>query len=113
MADAFWGPAVPSARLARDAAAFYAAQSAFSDPSGLGRLYADLPDDPAQHACVARDLMVHRLEGEPFCQSSCRIASTTTPRRATSMNILRIIIERNNAPLTQRREVGDRFVALR
>ncbi|GAA2607713.1 MULTISPECIES: hypothetical protein [Streptomyces] len=103
---------MPSARLARDAAAFYAAQSAFSDPNGLGRLYADLPDDPAQLARVARDLKVHRLEGELFCHviSQDRLHNDAETRYLDG--ILRIIIERNDAPLTQRREVGDRFVGV-
>lgn len=42
-----------SARLAQGTAAFYTAQSAFSDPESLAPLYADLSDDPRQLACVS------------------------------------------------------------
>jgi hypothetical protein len=107
-----WGPAMSSARLAPDAAAFYAAQSTFSDPGSLTPLYADLPDSPAQLARVARDLIVHRLEGEHF---RCTIPQDRLHNDAETRyldDILRIIIERNDAPLTQRREVGDRFVGV-
>jgi hypothetical protein len=55
-----------SARLSQDAAAFYRGQSAFSDPGAHAPRYADLPDDPAELARVARDLVIHRLEGEQF-----------------------------------------------
>ncbi|MFE7068980.1 hypothetical protein ACFU96_02645 [Streptomyces sp. NPDC057620] len=54
---------MPSARLTPDAAAFYAAQSAFSDPNDLAPLYADLPKDPAQLVRMTSDLMIHRLAG--------------------------------------------------
>jgi hypothetical protein len=103
---------MPSARLARDAAAFYAAQSAFSDPNGLSRLYASLPDDPAQLARVARDLVVHRLEGEPFRHVVPQDRLHNDAETRYLDDILRIIIERNDAPLTQRRKVGDRFVGV-
>ncbi|MFD7541360.1 transglutaminase-like domain-containing protein [Streptomyces sp. NPDC059819] len=103
---------MPSARLAPDAAAFYAAQSAFSDPGSLAPLYADLPDDPAQLARLARDLMVHRLEGDLFRHviPQGRLHNDAETRYLDV--ILRITVERNDAPLTQRREVGDRFVGV-
>ncbi|MFE1794998.1 transglutaminase-like domain-containing protein [Streptomyces sp. NPDC059517] len=103
---------MPSARLAPDAAAFYAAQSAFSDPNDLAPLYADLPNDPAQLACMARNLMIHRLEGEPF---GCAIPQDRLHNDAETRyldDILQIIIERDAAPLTQRRDVRDRFVGV-
>lgn len=103
---------MPSARLAPDAAAFYAAQSAFSDPGSFAPLYADLPNDPAQLARVARDLMVHRLEGELFCHVIPQGHLHNDAETRYLDDILRIIIERNDAPLTQRREVGDRFVGV-
>jgi hypothetical protein len=103
---------MPSALLAPDAAAFYTAQSAFSDPNGLGRLYADLPDDPAQLARVARDLVVHRLEGEVFCHVIPQDRLHNDAETRYLDDILWIITERNDAPLTQRREVGDRFVGV-
>lgn len=103
---------MPSALLAQDAATFYAAQSAFSDPNDLGRLYADLPDDPAHLARATRDLMVHRLEGEPFRHVITQDRLHNDAETRYLDDILRIIIERNDAPLTQRREVGDRFVGV-
>ncbi|MEU9371929.1 transglutaminase-like domain-containing protein [Streptomyces avermitilis] len=103
---------MPSALLAPDAAAFYTAQSAFSDPNGLGRLYADLQDDPAQLARVARDLVVHRLEGEVFCHVIPQDRLHNDAETRYLDDILWIITERNDAPLTQRREVGDRFVGV-
>ncbi|MHB9858357.1 transglutaminase-like domain-containing protein [Streptomyces sp. YIM S03343] len=103
---------MPSARLAPDAAAFYAAQSAFSNPGSLAPLYADLPDDPTQLACVARDLMVHRLEGEQFRYAIPQDRLHNDAESRYLDDILRIIIDRNDAPLTQRRDVGDRFVGV-
>ncbi|MET7301158.1 hypothetical protein [Embleya sp. NPDC005575] len=103
---------MPSTPLAPDVAAFYTAQSAFSDPNGLGRLYTDLSDDPAQLARVARDLMVHRLEGEVFCHVIPQDRLHNDAETRYLDDTLRIITERNDAPLTQRREVGDRFVGV-
>jgi hypothetical protein len=102
-----------SARLAPDAAAFYTAQSAFSDPGALAPLYAGLPDGgPAQLARVARDLMIHRLEGEQFGYAIPQDRLHNDAETRYLDDILRIIIGRNDAPLTQRREVGDRFVGV-
>ncbi|MFJ9566094.1 transglutaminase-like domain-containing protein [Streptomyces fuscichromogenes] len=103
---------MPSVRLAPDAEAFYAAQSTFSDPGSLAPFYASLPDDPARLARTARDLVIHRLEGG-------RLGHVIPPDRLHNDaetrytdGILRIITERNDAPLTQRREAGDRFVGV-
>ncbi|WP_371525384.1 transglutaminase-like domain-containing protein [Streptomyces sp. NBC_01283] len=103
---------MPPARLARDTAAFYAAQSAFSDPHGLGRFYTELPDDPAQLARAARDLMLHRLDGELFHHVVPQDRLHNDAETRYLDDILRIVIERNDAPLTQRREAGDRFVGV-
>ncbi|WP_328495093.1 transglutaminase-like domain-containing protein [Streptomyces sp. NBC_00414] len=103
---------MPFARLEPNSFAFYAAQSAFSGPGDLGRLYGGLPRDPGRLARAARDLTVHRLEGEIFCHA-------VTPERLHNDaetryldDILRLVIERDDAPLTQRREIGDRFVGV-
>jgi hypothetical protein len=103
---------MPSACLAPDVAAFYRAQSVFSDPGALAPLYADLPDDPAQLARMARDLLIHRLEGRPFgyAVQQDRLHHDAETRYVD--DILRIIVERNGAPLTERREAGDRFVGV-
>ncbi|MFD6284784.1 transglutaminase-like domain-containing protein [Streptomyces sp. NPDC060205] len=103
---------MPTARLAPDAAAFYAAQSAFSDPNELAPLYADLPRDPAQLARMARDLMIHRLEGELFGHVIPQDRLHDDAETRYLDDILRIIVERNSAPLMQRRAVRDRFVGV-
>ncbi|MGY0060432.1 transglutaminase-like domain-containing protein [Streptomyces sp. LZ34] len=100
------------AHLSQDAAAFYVGQSAFSDPGGHAPRYADLPDDPAELARVARDLVVHRLEGEQF---RCAIPKDRLHNDAETRyvdEICRVIVERNDAPLTRRREADDRFVGV-
>ena len=103
---------MPPVRLAPDVAAFYAAQSAFTDPGALAPLYADLPPDPAQLARVARDLMIHRGEGETFGHAipAERLHNDAETRYLD--DILRIVVERNDAPLSRRREPGDRFVGV-
>ncbi|MGW1022339.1 transglutaminase-like domain-containing protein [Streptomyces sp. NPDC002577] len=103
---------MPSARLEPDAAAFYATQSAFSDPGDLAPLYADLPTDPAQLARIARDLLVHRVEGELYRYDIPQDRLHNDAETRYIDDILRIITERNGAPLTQRRELGDRFVGI-
>jgi hypothetical protein len=101
-----------SARLEPDAAAFYAAQSDFSDPNDLAPLYADLPKDPAQLACVARDLMIHRLEGELFGHVIPQDRLHHDAETRYLDDILRIIVDRDAGPLTRRRAVRDRFVGV-
>ncbi|UUN26805.1 transglutaminase-like domain-containing protein [Streptomyces sp. FIT100] len=101
-----------SARLAPDAAAFYVAQSDFSDPGALTPRYAGLPDDPARLARVARDLMVHRLEGELLGYTIPRDRLHNDAETRYLDDILRIIVGRKDAPLTRRREAGERFVGV-
>ncbi|MFF5213193.1 transglutaminase-like domain-containing protein [Streptosporangium sp. NPDC000396] len=103
---------MPSAHLSPEAAAFYAAQSAFSDPGGLAPLYVDLPGDRVQLARIARDLMIHRLEGEPFRYAILQNRLHNDAETRYLDDILRIMVARNDAPLTQRREVSDRFVGV-
>jgi transglutaminase-like putative cysteine protease len=101
-----------SARLAPDVAAFYATQSAFSDPGTLASLYADLPADPRQLARIARDLTIHRVEGELYRYDIPQDRLRNDAETRYIDDILRIITERNDAPLTQRRELSDRFVGI-
>ncbi|MBA4860236.1 transglutaminase domain-containing protein [Streptomyces sp. PSKA54] len=103
---------MPSARLAPDVAAFYATQSAFSDPGELTPLYADLPTDPAQLARIARDLLIHRVEGELYRYDIPQDRLHNDAETRYIDDILRIITERNDAPLAQRREPADRFVGV-
>jgi hypothetical protein len=101
-----------SIRLAPDAAAFYRTQSAFSDPGALAPRYAELPADPAHLARITRDLIIHRLEGEQFGYAIPQNRLHNDAETRYLDDILRIIIERNDAPLTQQRDVGDRFVGI-
>lgn len=103
---------MPIPRLASDAAGFYATQSPFSDPGDLASLYAVLPADPRELARIARDLIVHRLEGDLF---ECTIPQDRLHNDAETRyidDILQIVIARNDAPLPQRRTPGDRFVGI-
>ncbi|WP_427921874.1 transglutaminase-like domain-containing protein [Streptomyces sp. cg40] len=89
---------------------FYATQSTYSDPGALADRYADLPSDPAQLARIARDLIVHRLEAGFYdhVHPTDRLHNDAETRYID--DILRILVDRNDTPLTQEREVGDRFV---
>ncbi|MFZ3592385.1 transglutaminase domain-containing protein [Streptomyces sp. BH104] len=103
---------MPMPSLASDVAAFYAAQSPFSDPGDLTPLYAALPADARELARIARDLMVHRLEGDLFAYAipEGRLHNDAETRYID--DILRIVTARDDAPLSQRRKVGDRFVGV-
>ncbi|MGI5456894.1 transglutaminase-like domain-containing protein [Streptomyces sp. CA-249302] len=89
---------------------FYASHSTFSDPGELGSRYADLPPDPARLARVSRDLLIHRVEGPLFDHThpTDRLHNDAETRYVD--DILRILVDRDAAPLGRRREVGDRFV---
>ncbi|GHE53018.1 transglutaminase-like domain-containing protein [Streptomyces capitiformicae] len=103
---------MPPAHLAPDVAAFYSTQSAFADPGDLAPLYADLPSDPAQLARVARDLMIHRGEGATFGYATPQDRLHNDAETRYLDDILRIVVERNDAPLSRRRAPEDRFVGV-
>ncbi|WP_329275711.1 transglutaminase-like domain-containing protein [Streptomyces sp. NBC_01451] len=107
-------PSLPSAHpsLAPEAAAFYRTHSPFSDPGDLARLYAGLPSDPARLARTARDLVIHRGEGDQFRHThpTDRLHHDANARYVD--DILRIVIARDGSPLTRRRTAGDRFVGV-
>jgi hypothetical protein len=90
--------------------AFYATHSTFSDPGELADQYVDLPRDPTQLACISRNLLIHRVEGDLFGHThpADRLHNDAETRYID--DILRILVARNDAPLHVRREVGDRFV---
>ncbi|WP_329266236.1 transglutaminase-like domain-containing protein [Streptomyces pseudovenezuelae] len=102
--DAFGRPVVPLS--------FYAEQSTFSDPGELAGLYDGLPSDPTELARLVRDVMIHRLEGDLFghVHPVDRLHDDAESRYLD--DVLRILVERNDAPLTVRREPGDRFVGV-
>jgi hypothetical protein len=103
---------MPPARLEPDAAAFYTAQSSFSAPGALAWCYDELPTDPAELARVTRGLMIHRLEGDLFDYGIPRDRLHDDAETRYVDDILAVITARNNAPLTRRREPGDRFVGV-
>ncbi|QYX82370.1 transglutaminase-like domain-containing protein [Streptomyces akebiae] len=103
---------MPPVHLAPDVAAFYTGQSAFTDPGDLAPLYADLPRDPARLARVARDLMIHRGEGGTFGHAVAPERLHDDAETRYLDDILRLVVERNDAPLSHRREPGDRFVGV-
>jgi hypothetical protein len=100
----------PTTDLTPETAAFYTGHSVFSDPGALAPLYAGLPAGPAELALVTRDLIIHRLDGEHFgfAIPEDRLHNDAETRYID--DILRIITERNDAHLTQRREFSGRFV---
>lgn len=111
MSDLHESP-TPSTGPTPDIAAFYATHSSFSTPGALAALYAELPPDPARLARITRNLMIHRWEGENYRYAIPleRLRSDAETRYID--DILAIIIERNDAPLTQSRDLGDRFVGV-
>lgn len=99
-------------QLDPEAASFYAAQSPFSDPGAFAGLYRDLPADPAALARLVRGLFVHRLEGEHF---DVEIPPDRLHDDAESRyvdEILRLVTERDGAPLTAARAFENRFVGI-
>lgn len=101
-----------SARLAPEVAGYYASQSAFSDPGDLAGVYAGLPADPASLAQAARNVIIHRTEGELFHYA---VPPERLHRDAETRymdDILRIVTARQDAPLTRRRDPANRFVGI-
>ncbi|MBY8880409.1 transglutaminase-like domain-containing protein [Actinacidiphila acidipaludis] len=102
--------AVP--HLAPEAAAFYRAQSLFSDPGDMVGLYADLPHGVGELATVVRNLMIHRVEsgqwGIPVDEQ--RMHDDAETRYVD--DILRLVAGRSTEPLTGSRPYGDRFVGI-
>ncbi|MET7331746.1 transglutaminase-like domain-containing protein [Nonomuraea sp. NPDC005650] len=98
------------AQLPPDVAAFYATHSAFSAPGAHAALYAGLPADPARLARVARDLMIHRWEGGDFGYDLPRERLHNDAETRYVDDILAIVAERDDAPLTRPRALDDRFV---
>jgi hypothetical protein len=89
---------------------YYSTQSGFSDPGEMAGLYADLCRDPRELARVVRELMVHRTEAGllGFEHPRDRLHNDAETRYVD--DILRLIADRDDAPLAQRREYGARFV---
>jgi len=99
-------------RLMPTVAAFYASHSVHSSPGALAAHYSDLPDDPAALARIARNLLIHRVEGPLFGYDipTDRLHNDAETRYID--DILQLILDRDPAPLTRPRELGARFVGV-
>jgi hypothetical protein len=86
----------------------YLTQSVYSDPGDLD--LSALPRDAAQLALLVRNVMIHRGEGELFGHvvDGSRLREDAESRRVATM--LRLLRERSDLPLTERREPAERFV---
>jgi len=86
----------------------YLSQTVFSDP---GHLDVDaLPADPGQLASLVRGLIIHRLEGPRFGHVIPRDRLHEDAESRYVSEILRILRERRDAPLTEERAPHERFV---
>jgi hypothetical protein len=101
---------MPATPLAPEEFAFYSTQSLVSDPGAFAERYADLPDDPRELALVVRRLMIHRVEGGlfDFQVAEDRLRNDAETRYVDE--ILKLILERSDAPLNEPRAFEDRFV---
>lgn len=101
---------MPPPASAPASAAFYTAQSPYSDPGALASCYVGLPRDPVQLARVVRGLLVHRREGDVFGQTLDEERVREDAQSRYVDELLRLVTERDDAPLTSPRTLADRFV---
>ncbi|WP_335978157.1 transglutaminase-like domain-containing protein [Streptomyces sp. CA2R106] len=99
-------------RIAPAEAAFYTAQSVFSDPGELVGWYADLPRDVGELARVVREVMVHRVEGGQFGVPIAEDRMRDDAETRYVDDILRLVVSRDGAPLRKGRDLADRFVGI-
>ncbi len=86
----------------------YLKQTPYSDPGDLD--ISGLPRDPRALTALVRNLIVHRLEGERlgYAIPEKRLHHDAESRYVTEL--LRILRERKDTPLTERRSYDERFV---
>lgn len=103
---------MPAPASAPASAAFYTAQSVYSDPGALASCYEGLPPDPLQLGRVVRGLMVHRREASVFGHTldEERVRDDAETRYVD--DILRLVTSRDESPLTSPRAQSDRFVGV-
>jgi hypothetical protein len=103
---------MPEAGLTPEEFAFYTTQSPVSDPGAFADYYHGLPQDPRELALVTRRLMIHRMEGGlfDFPIAEDRLHDDAETRYVDE--ILKLILERSDAPLSAPRAYGDRFVGI-
>ncbi|MEY9995191.1 hypothetical protein ABIE67_007223 [Streptomyces sp. V4I8] len=87
---------------------FYLKQTPYSDPGSLD--VSGLPRDPGELAHVVRDVIIHQGEGQRlgYAIPAQRLHEDAESRYVT--DILRILRERGDTPLTDAREPEGRFV---
>ncbi|MPY58128.1 transglutaminase-like domain-containing protein [Streptomyces spongiae] len=85
----------------------YLRQTPFSDPGPLDGLPGG---DIAQLAVLTRNLIIHRGEGERFGYTVPQDRLHQDAESRYVSELLRIVRERADRPLTERREPGERFV---
>ncbi|MDF3142178.1 MULTISPECIES: transglutaminase-like domain-containing protein [unclassified Streptomyces] len=87
---------------------FYLKQTPYSDPGDLD--VSGLPSDPNQLAHLVRDVIIHQGDGQRlgYAIPEQRLREDAESRYVTE--ILRILGERRDAPLTEAREPEERFV---
>ena len=85
---------------------FHLKQSPYSDP---GAVPADLSADPRELAVLVRNLLIHREEGEHFGYAMPEERRHEDAEARYVSGILRVLRERGAAPLTEHRELGERF----
>ncbi|WP_411150947.1 transglutaminase-like domain-containing protein [Streptomyces sp. A30] len=85
----------------------YLKQTPYSDP---GELDLDgLPCDPAELARLVRDLIIHRGEGERLGHPVPEDRQLDDPESRYVREILRVLRERGDGPLTAKRPYDERF----
>ncbi|WP_406496237.1 transglutaminase domain-containing protein [Streptomyces sp. NBC_01604] len=85
----------------------YLKQTPYSDP---GELDLDgLPRDPAELARLVRDLIIHRGEGERLGHPVPEDRQLDDPESRYVREILRVLRERGDGPLTAKRPYDERF----
>lgn len=85
---------------------FYLTQTPFSDPGPLD----GLPGGIAELAFLTRNLIIHRGEGERFGYAVPEDRTHQDAESRYMTELLRIVRERSDRPLTERRAPGERFV---
>ncbi|WLW51387.1 transglutaminase-like domain-containing protein [Streptomyces sp. YU58] len=86
----------------------YLKQTPYSDPGHP--LDGPLPHDPGELARVVRDLIIHRCEGDLFGYAIPEQRLHEDAESRYVREILRILRERGDGPLTERRPPEGRFV---
>jgi hypothetical protein len=89
---------------------FYSTQSPVSDPGDLAEYYAALPEDPRELAVIVRRLLIHRLEGGTFGFPIAEDRLRNDAETRYVDEILKLIRDREDAPLPAPRPYADRFV---